>query len=241
MGIFILSDTNTIANHFIAELRDAEMQQDSMRFRRNVERLGEIFAYEISKTLNYTETDFETPLGTATIPVFNNHPVLATILRAGLPLHQGLLNYFDRSDSAFISAYRKHNKKAATSSFSFLPSLHQPQTHTQNQQLFLKTFSTEPTALRSDQIHLHTYTHTKMPSQTQTASLASPIPRRHSPILSSQDTTLFFTSKHVSKAQNPFAYTFDGRFNDKDDYHPPAPPPPSPVGFGSEWRVGGKK
>jgi uracil phosphoribosyltransferase len=109
-SMFVLSDTSSIANHFIAEMRDQGIQQDSMRFRRNMERIGEIFAYEISKTLNYTDTDFETPLGTATVPVLDDHPVLATILRAGLPLHQGLLNYFDKADSAFISAYRKTQK-----------------------------------------------------------------------------------------------------------------------------------
>lgn len=107
---FILNEVSSIANHFLAELRDAEIQQDSMRFRKNMERLGEIFAYEISKTFRYTDTDFETSLGTATVKVLNDLPVLATILRAGLPLHQGLLNYFDKSDSAFISAYRKTTK-----------------------------------------------------------------------------------------------------------------------------------
>lgn len=107
---FILNEVSSIANHFLAEMRDAEIQQDSMRFRKNMERLGEIFAYEISKTFKYTDTDFETSLGTATIKVLNELPVLATILRAGLPLHQGLLNYFDKSDSAFISAYRKTTK-----------------------------------------------------------------------------------------------------------------------------------
>ena len=80
----------------MAELRDAQIQQDSMRFRKNLERLGEIFAYEISKTLNYVETEFETPLGTANVSILESQPVLATILRAGLPLHQGVLNYFDR-------------------------------------------------------------------------------------------------------------------------------------------------
>lgn len=108
--VYILSETPSVGNHFMAELRDADIQQDSMRFRRNLERLGEIFAYEISKGFNYTDTDFETPLGTSTVQVFNEFPVLATILRAGLPLHQGLLNYFDKADSAFISAYRRTTK-----------------------------------------------------------------------------------------------------------------------------------
>ena len=108
--VFLLNKTRSIGNHFLAELRDAQIQQDSMRFRRNLERIGEIFAYEISKELEYVETDFETSLGTATVPVLKELPVLATILRAGLPLHQGLLNYFDRADSAFIAAYRKTTK-----------------------------------------------------------------------------------------------------------------------------------
>lgn len=107
---FLLSETPSIGNNFIAELRDAQIQQDSMRFRKNMERLGEIFAYEISKTLPYVETEFETPLGTATVPVLEDQPVLATILRAGLPLHQGLLNFFDKADSAFVAAYRKNKK-----------------------------------------------------------------------------------------------------------------------------------
>ena len=104
---FILSETPSIANHFIAELRDSEIQQDSMRFRKNMERLGEIFAFEISKGMNFVETEFETSLGTASIDILQEQPVLATILRAGLPLHQGMLNYFDKADSAFIAAYRK--------------------------------------------------------------------------------------------------------------------------------------
>jgi uracil phosphoribosyltransferase len=108
--MFILAQNSSVANNFMAELRDAQIQQDSMRFRRNMERLGEIFAYEISKALSYEETEFETPLGTATVPVIREHPVLATILRAGLPLHQGLLNFFDKSDSCFIAAYRQTTK-----------------------------------------------------------------------------------------------------------------------------------
>jgi uracil phosphoribosyltransferase len=108
--MFVLTKNSTIGNNFLAELRDAQIQQDSMRFRRNMERLGEIFAYEISKTLDFVETEFETPLGTASVQVVENYPVLATILRAGLPLHQGLLNFFDRADSSFIAAYRKTGK-----------------------------------------------------------------------------------------------------------------------------------
>ncbi|MBD3749894.1 MAG: uracil phosphoribosyltransferase [Sphingobacteriales bacterium] len=108
--IFILNQTNSIANHFLAELRDADVQQDSMRFRRNMERIGEVFAYEISKKLAYEEFEVQTPLGLANINLIPKMPVLATILRAGLPLHQGLLNIFDKADSAFISAYRKTKK-----------------------------------------------------------------------------------------------------------------------------------
>jgi len=108
--MFVLTKDSTIGNNFLAELRDTQIQQDSMRFRRNMERLGEIFAYEISKTLDFVETEFETPLGTASVRVIENYPVLATILRAGLPLHQGLLNFFDRADSSFIAAYRKTGK-----------------------------------------------------------------------------------------------------------------------------------
>jgi uracil phosphoribosyltransferase len=105
--LFILNKTNTIANQFLAEMRDAALQQDRLRFRKNQERLGEILAYEISKTFTYTETEVTTPLGIANINLPNEQPVLATILRAGLPLHQGFMNFFDQSDSAFITAYRK--------------------------------------------------------------------------------------------------------------------------------------
>lgn len=108
--MFLLSNNPSIGNNFMAELRDAQIQQDSMRFRKNMERLGEIFAYEISKKLDYIETEFETSLGTATVSILKEQPVLATIMRAGLPLHQGLLNIFDRADSAFLAAYRKTNK-----------------------------------------------------------------------------------------------------------------------------------
>ena len=106
----ILSNYNSLISVFIGELRDIEIQKDSMRFRRNLERLGEIFAYEISKTLDYEVKDVVTPLGIAPCKVLKTQPVIATILRAGLPVHQGLLNYFDKSENAFISAYRKHHK-----------------------------------------------------------------------------------------------------------------------------------
>lgn len=105
-----LSQTNSLAGHFISEIRDAEIQKDRLRFRKNMERLGEIFAYEISKTFHWTKKEVTTPLGISQCSVLTEHPVLATILRAGLPLHQGLLNFFDYADNAFISAYRKHGK-----------------------------------------------------------------------------------------------------------------------------------
>jgi uracil phosphoribosyltransferase len=108
--IFELSKTNSIANNFIAEMRDELIQKDSMRFRRNLERLGEFFAFEISKTLKYNETDIQTPLGIAKCNVLTEQPVLATILRAGLPMQQGMLNVFDKADCAFITAYRKTKK-----------------------------------------------------------------------------------------------------------------------------------
>jgi uracil phosphoribosyltransferase len=108
--LFILNKTNTLGNQFLAELRDANTQQDKLRFRRNQERLGEIMAYEISKKLKYVTADVQTPLGIATINVPDTQPVLGTILRAGLPFHQGFMNYFDKSPSAFITAYRKVKK-----------------------------------------------------------------------------------------------------------------------------------
>ena len=110
MEIINLGEQNSIFNHFIREIRDVNIQKDSMRFRRNIERIGEIFAYEISKKMEYENKDITTPLGISTESLMTEKPVLATILRAGLPLHQGLLNYFDRSDNCFISAFRKHKK-----------------------------------------------------------------------------------------------------------------------------------
>jgi len=106
----IISNQNSLANVFISELRDVNIQKDSMRFRRNLERLGEIFAYEISKGLEYIDLEVTTPLGIAQTTTLKNQPVIATILRAGLPVHQGLLNYFDKAENAFVSAYRKHHK-----------------------------------------------------------------------------------------------------------------------------------
>jgi uracil phosphoribosyltransferase len=105
-----LSQNNTILQKFIAEIRDTNIQKDRMRFRRNIERIGEIFAYEISKTLTYETSSVTTPLGTAEIPKMVDQLILGCVLRASLPLHTGLLNYFDDADNAFISAYRKHHK-----------------------------------------------------------------------------------------------------------------------------------
>ncbi len=103
-------ENNTILNKFMSELRDAKIQQDSMRFRRNLERVGEIMAYEISKELNYAVRTVETPLGEAEVALIDDKVVIATILRAGLPFHQGFLNYFDDAQNAFVSAYRKYSK-----------------------------------------------------------------------------------------------------------------------------------
>lgn len=105
-----LSDQSSLVTQWISELRDVQIQTDRMRFRRNLERIGEIAAYELSKVLEYEEKEVQTPLGISVCDVLKEQPVLATILRAGLPLHQGLLNYFDKADNAFISAYRKHNR-----------------------------------------------------------------------------------------------------------------------------------
>ena len=111
--VHILGQENTILNKFIAQIRDCRIQQDSMRFRRNVERVGEIMSYEISKTLNYHAQTVETPLGEAEMSLISDKVVIATVLRAGLPLQQGFLNYFDDAECAFVSAYRK-NKKDGT-------------------------------------------------------------------------------------------------------------------------------
>ena len=105
-----LGENNSIFNQFLSEIRDQEIQKDSMRFRRNMERLGEIFAYEISKKLEFIDKDITSPLGISHMKVLKQFPVLATILRAGLPLHQGMFNYFDSSECAFVSAYRRHHK-----------------------------------------------------------------------------------------------------------------------------------
>lgn len=108
MKIVDLSQNNTLLNQFLVELRDINMQRDSMRFRRNVERIGKIMAYEISRDLPFRHVDIQTPLGVSHTCIPAVQPVIATILRAGLPLHQGFLNYFDKAENAFVSAYRKY-------------------------------------------------------------------------------------------------------------------------------------
>ena len=108
--LFVLNKTNTVANQFLAALRHVNTQTHRQRFRHNLERLGEIFAYEISKKLSYEQQEVQTPLGIATVNTLTEQPVIGTILRAGLPLHQGLLNFFDEAPSAFVTAYRKVKK-----------------------------------------------------------------------------------------------------------------------------------
>ncbi len=110
MKIHNLSEENSILNNFISEMRDVNIQKDRMRFRRNVERIGEILGYELSKQLNYQASKITTPLGTCNVNLPKNDIVLCSVLRAGVPLHQGLLNYFDDAQNAFISAYRQHQK-----------------------------------------------------------------------------------------------------------------------------------
>ncbi|TVR78998.1 MAG: uracil phosphoribosyltransferase [Chitinophagaceae bacterium] len=105
-----LSLKNSLASQYMAEIRDAQIQKDRLRYRRNLERLGAIFSIEISKKLEWADKEVVTPLGIANCKVLKEQPVLATILRAGLPLHNGLLDFFDNGDSAFISAFRKHDK-----------------------------------------------------------------------------------------------------------------------------------
>ncbi|SFI62789.1 uracil phosphoribosyltransferase [Olleya namhaensis] len=108
MHIHNLSKENSILNQFIAEIRDVSVQNDSMRFRRNIERIGEVLGYELSKALEFETRSITTPLATITTETPKNDVVLCSILRAGVPLHNGLLNYFDKSENAFISAYRHH-------------------------------------------------------------------------------------------------------------------------------------
>lgn len=111
MKVINLSEQNSVLNQFLSEIRDVNIQKDPLRFRRNIERIGELMAVEVSKTLNYKQTDVQTPLGVAPVNTISDQLVLATILRAGLPLHQGFLNIFDRAENAFLSAYRRVNSK----------------------------------------------------------------------------------------------------------------------------------
>ncbi len=106
----ILGEKNSLFNQFLSEIRDRDIQLDRMRFRRNMERTAEIFAYEISKKLDYLPTPVTTPLGTANMQTLQDQPVIASVLRAGLPMHQGFSNYFDQADNVFITAYRKYHK-----------------------------------------------------------------------------------------------------------------------------------
>jgi len=108
MNILNLSDNNSILNQFLKEIRSVEIQNDSLRFRRNLERIGEIMAYEISKQMDYEQEEVKTPLGIAPVNIIKEKVVVATILRAGLPLHHGFLNYFDKAENAFVSAFRKY-------------------------------------------------------------------------------------------------------------------------------------
>tara|TARA_Y100000766_G_C18795232_1_gene550263 strand:- start:327 stop:983 length:657 start_codon:yes stop_codon:yes gene_type:complete len=111
MKVYNFSEYSSLYNKFLSELRDENIQKDSMRFRKNLERLGEISAYEISKTLEKNSYVTKTPLGTSKTTIPSENLVLATVLRAGLPLHNGLLKYYDNAESCFISAYRKHTSK----------------------------------------------------------------------------------------------------------------------------------
>ncbi len=104
-----LSDNHSLVSNWVGELRNVEVQTDRMRFRRNLERIAEVAAYEISKELLWEDREIQTPLGIATCKSLIDQPVLATILRAGLPMHNGMLNFFDKADNAFVSAYRKHH------------------------------------------------------------------------------------------------------------------------------------
>ncbi len=110
MEVKVLNEQKSVLNKFLAEIRDRDIQTDSMRFRRNLERIGEVMAYEISRELNYYPTQVTTPLGVAEVEQIDEQLVIATVLRAGIPFHQGFLNYFDDAQNAFIGAYRKNHK-----------------------------------------------------------------------------------------------------------------------------------
>lgn len=111
--VYVLTDHPSIANDYLVELRHVDIQQDRLRFRRNLERIGELLAFEISKTLAYEQVEIETSLGQANTTMLKEQPVVATILRAGIPMHQGFMNVFDRADAAFVGAYRKVRKSGA--------------------------------------------------------------------------------------------------------------------------------
>jgi len=110
MKVVNIGEQNSVLNNFISEMRDSRIQKDSLRFRKNLERVGEIFAYEISKTLDYSVKEVKTPLGIAEVSTIDTPLVIATILRAGLPLHQGIFNFFDHASTAFVAAFRKYGK-----------------------------------------------------------------------------------------------------------------------------------
>ena len=111
MKVINLSEQNSVLDQFLSEIRDVTIQKDSLRFRRNIERIGEVMAIELSKELAYKPTEVQTPLAKATVNIPDEQLVLATILRAGMPLHQGFLNIFDHAENAFLSAYRRANEK----------------------------------------------------------------------------------------------------------------------------------
>ena len=111
MKVVNLSEQNSLLNQYIKEIRSVAIQGDSMRFRRNIERIGEVMAMEVSRVMDYAAEDVQTPLGIAQVPVIQDKVVLATVLRAGLPLHQGFLNMFDHAENAFLSAYRRVNEQ----------------------------------------------------------------------------------------------------------------------------------
>lgn len=111
MKVIQLLEKDSLLSHFVAEMRDVSVQGDSMRFRRNIERVGEVMAYELSKKLTYKKSLVKTPLGESTCSFINENVVIGTILRAGLSLHQGFLNYFDKAENAFVSAYRKYKDR----------------------------------------------------------------------------------------------------------------------------------
>ena len=118
--VFNLSNRNTVANHFIAQLRDRSVQADRMKFRKNLERLGQVMAYELSRELTYHQQTIETPLGTSTTMLLREEPVLFTVLRAGLPFFQGFLDYFDRADCGFVGAYRKEGDEEVVIQLDYL-------------------------------------------------------------------------------------------------------------------------